>query len=201
MGENQIEYVLFANLYNSFHRMEKISCKLIHLRSANKLLNVLNGTELTELPNIDIELAKLVVEMLEDDSYFETNCAELEKRQERTIKEYKTDMQLFILTLLPTALIKREYDQKLSMIESAMLLEIIPDLHLHKTWKTIVSFITKVVKRIQKKYCRYCGNKYVNMCCAQCGIACYCDVQCKKEDMFDKIMGHYSLECKIIKKK
>jgi len=196
--ENEI--VLLANLVNTYKRKKAISDKLDNLHVAKKLINILNFEEITCLTEIDLELTKFVVGIIKNDAYYDNMEEILVKEEKRYAIMYEKDLKILLMTILATALFKHAFNKPFTLLESLILQRIIPDTYEHRLWKIIMTSVENVLKRLQTKLCRRCGDDNVTITCEFCKVAKYCNKKCKTHDMDDVVMGHFNLECKFIKK-
>lgn len=128
------------------------------------------------------------------------------KKQNKIIKSKKTKlyhmMQIFLIYTLPVALVKREYNVELNVLEELLLMELIPKTYTHDAWETTEDLMTKYLTNITYRCCRRCGKKRIlqQFSCFKCYQVFYCSGKCIKEDIQDKAFGHIYVECDILKK-
>lgn len=115
-------------------------------------------------------------------------------------KEAADTMKIFLLNTLPTTLWKYELDKPLNTIEQALVYEVIPFARNHHIWEDIEHIVREDVNHLYTKHCRRCGkfDEKNGKFCGNCKAVWYCSLKCQREDMEDKIFGHYKIECKLL---
>lgn len=126
------------------------------------------------------------------------NKKKLKQLIEKYEKQLNMQMKLFLLTILPHALWKRELEKPLDELEQALLMELIPETTSHYIWKEIEFIVTTHVQRMLNKECRTCGKQKIDRTCSTCKKVYFCSPKCQKASMESKTYGHYGLECNII---
>jgi hypothetical protein len=113
-------------------------------------------------------------------------------------RELYEQMRAILLHILPKALWKRELDIHLEQEEEIVLMELVPGITLHESWRSIVDIVTRDIVSLLDGCCRECGKRNAQIVCGQCGVGRFCNKACQVYAMQDAVFGHYKIECKYV---